>query len=390
MVINKLGIREQNEATVLQAIITQKNISRIQISKKTHLNKASVSQITKKLIDDHFIFEVGSGHSTTSGGRKPIQLAFNGKCGVAVAFDVGYNYIKSRLAYVDGTPINSISKQNLELNQVNICPFLQEILDELLLFLPQTSYGLTGIGIAIHGIVENNQMTFTPYYDLVGLDFVTSLEKVYDVPVFLENEANLTGLGEYCFASTQENLISISVHSGIGAGIITNGRLQTGHHGASGEIGHSILFPDGKKCPCGNHGCLEQYASNKVLFDNYAKQAHLSFVNSDVFAEKANQNEKLAIRLAHENSHYLAIGINNLTTLFDPETIYINSSVYRKIPFLVGQLQELLNSRFTKDVLITNSQLGENATLYGGVALVSSQFLHIEKLKFPVDETKAI
>lgn len=385
MIINKLGIREQNEAAVLQAIISQKNISRVQISHTTHLNKASVSQIIKKLLDDQLVFEVGSGTSTTSGGRRPIKLAFNGKCGLAIAFDVGYNYIKSKLAYIDGTPINNISKQNLILTKENIFPFLQETMNELLVDLPQTPFGLTGIAIAIHGIVENNQMTFTPYYDLAGLDLVTPLTSAYQVPVFLENEANLTALGEYCFISDQENLISLSIHSGIGAGIITNGQLQTGPHGASGEIGHSILFPNGTPCPCGNHGCLEQYASNKVLFDRYAKEKSLSLVNSDVFAEKVAEKEPLALKLADENCHYLAIGINNLITLFDPETIYMNSSVYRKIPNLVIQMEQLLNSRFTKEVRIKNSLLGENATLYGGIARIASQFLHIEKLKFPAE-----
>ena len=96
------------------------------------------------------------------------------------------------------------------------------------------------------------------------------LSQKYHTAVYIENEANLTALGEYCFSSDSTNLLSVSIHSGIGVGIIVNGRLQTGTHGTAGEVGHSTLFPHGNLCPCGNRGCLEQYASNKVLFDTYS------------------------------------------------------------------------------------------------------------------------
>ena len=88
MIINKLDIREQNEATVLKAIIENKNISRANISTLTNLNKASVSQIIKNLIENDIVEEVGIGNASSMGGRKPIQLHFNGRCGLALAFDV--------------------------------------------------------------------------------------------------------------------------------------------------------------------------------------------------------------------------------------------------------------------------------------------------------------
>ncbi len=71
-------------------------------------------------------------------------------------------------------------------------------------------------------------------------------------------------------SSPLQNLISISSHSGIGCGIVEDGILKIGKHGKSGEIGHTILYPNGIPCPCGNHGCLEQYASNKAIYEEFA------------------------------------------------------------------------------------------------------------------------
>lgn len=383
MVIDKFGIREQNEAVILQTIIRNQNISRIELSTLTQLNKASVSQITKKLIENQLVLEVGSGTSTASGGRKPIHLCFNGQSGVAAAFDIGYNYLKGKLAYIDGQPLNSITKQNITLTRENVLTAIQEIMTEFMATCPQTFYGLTGITLAIHGIVRQETIAFAPYYDLAGFDFQTPLQALYAAPIYIENEANLTALGEYCFAAEQKNLISISIHSGIGAGIVSNGQLQKGKHGFAGELGHSTLFPNGKPCPCGNQGCLEQYASNKVLFETLAHASSQIIGNSDAFVRAYLQKEPLAIELAQENVDFLSIGINNIITLFDPEIIFINSSVYRKLPVLTEKMQQVFNSRFTKEVQIKNSRLGEQAPLYGGIAVVASHFLNIQDLKFP-------
>ena len=382
MIINKFGIREQNEAMVLKTIISNNNISRVEISNKTHLNKASVSQIAQALIDRQLVLETGSGQGSTSGGRKPIQLCFNGQAGLAIAFDIGYNYLNGQMTYLDGSIIHFISKKDLFITATNAINTIKDMMTEFVTLFPETPHGLTGIALAIHGVVNQGTMTMTPYYDLAAQDLVTPLEQLYDVPVFIENEANLTALGEFCFSSLEKNLISLSIHSGIGAGIILNGSLITGKHGFAGEIGHTTLFPNGKPCPCGNQGCIEQYASNKVLFDSYADQKQLPYVNSDMFAQAYTAGDELAQTIAHENADYLSIGLKNLVVHYDPETIIINSSVYRKIPSLVAHLEAALTNIFTKELSIKNSQLAEQAPLYGGIAVVIMNFLSIPDLKF--------
>ena len=83
----------------------------------------------------------------------------------------------------------------------------------------------------------------------------------FNIPVLVENESNFYILGESAFHYGYENMIHINIHDGIGMGILINEELYKGHDGYAGELGHTILFPEGKPCACGNEGCLEQYAS---------------------------------------------------------------------------------------------------------------------------------
>lgn len=383
MIINKLDIREQNEATVLKCIIENKNISRANISTLTKLNKASVSQIIKNLIENDIVEEVGIGDASSMGGRKPIQLHFNGRSALSIAFDIGYNYVTGMLAYIDGEVIRLEERKNSPVNSENVLPTIQTIVTDFLSQAPVTTHGLVGISLAIHGIVNDNQIAFTPYYDLAGLELKTPLQQLYGVPVFVENEANLNAVGEYCFmkAGTYQKIISLSIHSGIGSGTVADGYLQPGSHGFAGELGHSTLFPNGKSCPCGNSGCLEQYASNKALFDSFGALKNLSYVNSDSFAEAYHAGDVDAIRLALENVDYLSVGLNNIIVAEDPELVIINSSVYRKIPDLLPRIRSKMVSRFTREIAIQVSLLGDHAPLYGGIAQATSNFLKIQNLK---------
>ncbi len=389
MVVNKYLIREQNESIVLKMIIENEPISRAEIAARTNLNKASVSSITKTLLDNHLVQEIGPGSTGASGGRKPILLKFNGHCALGVALDIGDDYISAVLSYINGEIIHSLIHKELAVHRDNILMLAGDMIRRFEGISPPTPHGIVGVAAAIHGIVCDNQIRFTPYYDLAKMDLAELLQNDFPYPVILENEANLTAVGEYSFSCSSDNIISISIHSGIGAGIVQNGTLQTGRHGQAGEIGHSILVPEGKACPCGNSGCLEQYASNKALYEAFAAQKGLAAngedgtaVNSDTLSQAFRAGDSFAVELLHENARLLAIGVNNVTTFFDPQMIIINSSVYRKNPILIERLVENIKSSFANKITVQNSLLAEKAPLYGGIAAVAMRFLNIPNLKF--------
>lgn len=380
MLVDKYMIRKQNESLVLEQIIKYQRISRAEVAKRTNLNKATVSEITASLIEKELVVELGEGNSAKTGGRKPVLMGFNSRVGYTLNFDLGYNYVSSSLTLLDGSFIDSKKIKNFSVNKTNVLSILTEIINNHQAKCQANStYGIVGITIAIHGIVADNQISFTPYYDLDQIDLVAELSQQFAIPIFLENEANLTAVAEATFSSRQFEIVSLSIYSGIGAGIIINNQLHKGKAGKSGEIGHSTLVPKGRLCPCGNQGCLEQYCSEKAILEAFSKETGLE-ADLDVFMEEYHNQHPVAVALIDEMALHLSIGVNNLICHFSPETIFLNSSIIRKIPEMLPLMTSHLTSSFNQDVELLNSTLGANATLYGAAAISIRRFLEIKSL----------
>ncbi|THE15910.1 ROK family transcriptional regulator [Enterococcus hirae] len=373
--------RSLNESLCLEHIINNPALSRAELSTLTGLTKATITSIVRKLMMDHLVIETGIGESSNLGGRKPIILQFNGKAGLSISIDIGYNYIYSLLSFLDGEEIQLIQKKPIIVDEETINAYLSEMFSTFEQTMPQTEYGIIGVAIAVHGPVYQGEPIFAPHYNFDHLPFRKITESLRDYPVYLENEANLSALGEYTFTANSKNLVSINMHSGIGAGIVKNGILEIGDHGFAGEIGHQIIVIDGKECRCGNHGCLEMYAANKVCYEQFAQKKAMSYVNAIILREYYQNKDSDAIQVVEENINYLSIGINNLIAHYDPAMIVLNSSLYREIPEMIEKLKTKLPDHFSKDLVIRNSSLNEKATLLGGLVLNLQHFLEIDQLK---------
>lgn len=391
MVVDKHTIRRTNQSMILENIICNQPISRATLSKVTNLNKATVSQITKELLDEGLILEIGEGNSTSAGGRKPTMLKLNGEAGVSISIDLGANYIAIALFYVNGQMIFEHITRDIEIKKENAVFYILEAVKLVDLNQVTTRYGLTGIGIAIHGIVENERIIFTSYYDLDKMDLIESLKPYFDCPIYIENEAKLSALAESTFTSTHRNLVCLSIHSGIGVGIINNGELYRGRNGMAGEIGHTILFPDGELCRCGNHGCLELYCSEATILSQYQKMIKKKeLITADLFGNAYHKQEPIANQLAAKMAKYLAVALNNIVVSYSPEIIYINSPIIRRIPEIIDMIQQYLESSFSRGVLIRNSNLGSKAILHGACALCTRSFLKVKHIKLTAVVENAI
>lgn len=379
MIKDKFTIREENESIILNAVIEHEKISRAKLSQVTGLNKASVSEIVKKLIEDGFIIETGIGESKKTGGRKPILLEFNERGSLVAAVDIGSDYINVGISYLDGTIITSSFRENLDIDKDNAFDY---IVDELDSQMARVNISIVGLCVAIHGQVKDNEIIYTPAYNLHKSSLYEDLSKNYDFPIFFENEANLSALGEYVFGSKSEQLVCISIHSGIGAGFVSNGTIVEGSSGRLGEIGHTTLFPFGRECPCGNRGCLEQYASKSVLYEEIRKVKNMSNIQSEDVESLYRKGDQEVIKLINENVDYITIAINNTIMYYNPSVIVINGSYFRKIPELLDRINKNLTSVIADDVLIRNTSLNNNAILLGCIAYTVQKKLNITELKF--------
>lgn len=370
-------IRNINNNLILESILNYGPISRADLSKKLNLTKATISAIVQDLIDQSLVIEIGS--KDTHVGRKPILLCFNQKCAYAISIDLNAEYIAAYLSDLKGEKVY-YSRYKNNLDSTNLLEKLKAIIKHILTLVPNSKFGVVGIAIGIHGITCNNEVIFTPYYNLAGLDVASSLNTTFNIPVYLENEANLSVLGEKSFFSSYSNIVNISIHTGVGLGIIIDNKLYSGYNGFAGEFGHTIVVPNGKPCPCGNKGCLEQYVSETSLLCEYSKLKGFDIKDIDVLISDYLYGDIEANQVIKSFIDYMSIAINNILNTFNPHIIIINSAITTYLPNIINKIKNSMSSRMSEYINIVPTTLQNNSILLGGIHTVSKNFLKIDNL----------
>ena len=370
-------IRDINSNLVLETIINSGPISRAMISKKLGLTKATISAIVQDLMDKKLVIEIGS--DDTSMGRKPILLSFQKDAGYAISIDLGVNMIYGLRTNLAG---EIYTKKHIKTPKAagNIIQIITEFIKSLIEEHSDTTYGLVGIALGIHGVVNNNKIIFTPYFDLSGIELKKELEDSFKVPTYLENEANLSVLGEKTFMYDYPNIVNISIHSGVGLGIVIDHSLYTGFSGHAGEFGHTIIEINGRKCPCGNCGCLEQYVSERALVQEFAQMKGLENTDFDYLSSSYQNGDQDALTIFNKFIKYMAICVNNVLNTYNPDIVVINSSFITCYPELIKSIEKNLTSHMNNFFRIVPSGLKGNSVLLGGVYVVIKNFLGINIL----------
>lgn len=368
-------IRDINNNLVLETIIEKFPISRAELSKDLGLTKATISSIVQDLINQSLVIEIGSGKASV--GRKPTMLTLNKSAGYSVCVDLSIDKTYFMVTDILGNCIFKTDMEYTNIQKSDIINNLCRLIDDFINTHSQTQYGIIGITIGIHGIVDNNTILFTPYYDISDYDFVKVLGEKYQTPVYLYNEANLSVLGENTFSTHVENIASIIVNSGIGLGLVLNKKLYTGCNGYAGEFGHTIIELDGRSCPCGNKGCLEQYGSQRALLCDLANMKNVDKVTIEEFTQWYREKDVCAIQIANRFVEIMAAGINNILNLYNPEVIILNTYITRTFPSLLDEIKKQLHSKAIFEHQICLSTMAHEAILYGATYINIVGFLKI-------------
>ncbi len=256
-----------------------------------------------------------------------------------------------------------------------------------------SSADIVGIGIGAAGACEAASGVVTSSPNLPGwvdIPLRDIIQREFGLPTYLDNDAAVAALGEHRFGAGVgiDNLIYVGVGTGIGGGIIIDGRLYRGASGAAGEMGHMTIDVHGPRCNCGNIGCWETFASGTALAREAVKRIEagaettiLSFCQGDlkkVGAEAvylaAVSGDELAGELILRTGRYLGVGLVNLVNIFNPELILIGGGLSQMGQLLLAPAVEVVKERAfelpAKAVRIELAHLGTDAGVLGAVALV--------------------
>lgn len=349
---NQAATKQKNKNLILKLIITKAPISRIELSQITGLSKMAVTNIVGELIEEGIIHEVGL--IDTSVGRKPIHLEVVDNSRHIVGVYISRDNVCCVCGDLKGTILEKQKKALKDETNKSLIKKITAMIDKFI----KKYDNIIGIGIACIGplnITDSIILNPPNFYEVKNLDIVAQLKRKFDVPIFLDNDMNSSALAEKYFGKAKliDNFAYVGVTNGIGAGVFTNGTLYYGDCGFSGEIGHITVDINGRRCSCGNIGCLEMYAS---------------------FSEKNKGMPKSErAKMLEEKCRYLAVGLVTLINLFDPKVIYIghNISVFGK------EAEEMLNKQLAdryissgyKNIRVEQSMFGTDAPLYGSIAL---------------------
>src|SRR6185369_14519693 len=219
---------------------------------------------------------------------------------------------------------------------------------------------------------------------LVNYALKSELEKRLGWPVFLENDANAAAVGEMWLGAARgcRDVVSVTLGTGVGGGVILDGKLWRGSHGSAGEIGHTTVDPfSGLKCKCGNTGCLELYASataivrmtkeNLSLFPESALS--IEGLTAERVYEAGRKGDELALVVFNRFGMYLGIGLANLINFIDPEIIVIAGGAVNGWDLFAAEMYREVEERAfrstAQQVRIAKAECGDNAGLLGAARL---------------------
>ncbi len=380
-------IKQINKSIVLNVIRNKGPVSRAQISKETGLNKATVSTMVAELINEFFVTEIGAGQS--SGGRKPVMLYFNNHAGYSIGIDLGVNYVLGVLTDLSG---NLVKEINLRLNETDL-EFVKtkiiSIIDKLVQSAPESSYRIVGIGIGVPGHVNlDHQILFAPNLNWRNVDLKQIIEEKFHIPVQIENEANAGAHGEHLYGAgkTIPNLIYVSIGIGIGTGIIINNQLYTGATGIAGEMGHLTIEANGRKCPCGNRGCWELYASENALLKAATQNLEeTETCDLDFLVSEAKQGNLKVLNLLNHLGEYIGIGLTNVINTFNPKAVIIGNRIAQFENWILNPIDRILKERLSPyhktNTEIRFSALGKHSIALGASSFAISHFFKQKKVK---------
>ena len=247
------------------------------------------------------------------------------------------------------------------------------------------------IGIGIPGVAEIGTGVVYNCTNLgwINMPLRAEMQKYFNLPVFIDNDANCAALAESCAGASagRKSSIMLTLGTGVGGGIVIDGKPWAGAHGRAGELGHMILVPDGVPCTCGKSGCVERYCSGTALI-RAAKQECCNFPQTAILAKAGGNIEKInaklvidaakegdapALRVFNSFARYLAMTINNLIWAFDPEMIVLGGGLSYAGDFLLDAVTALIPCHQMGKPLpippIRLARLGNEAGIIGAAML---------------------
>jgi predicted NBD/HSP70 family sugar kinase/biotin operon repressor len=346
----------------------------------TGLSRPTVTAALTRLADRGLAVMISGQDGAHTAGRRPHRYRLTARAGHAVGVDIGRQHITVVImdaGHQQVIRLNSKISANADLDPQ---PVLKQAAGQVRVALEQAGdvSSVLGVGFGLpvpltrDGTVASDMLLpawtqVDPRSELTGL--------LPGFPVHVANEADLGALGEYTFGwgEGKHDLTYVKLGTGIGGGMVLGGRLRRGSGGPAMEIGHITVDYQGRRCPCGNRGCLERYAGGRALLAS-ARNDGLEIEDLPSLVSRARSGDAACRRIIHEAASLIGIAIGTLANLSGPELVVLGGSLSAAGDLLTGPLRTALDqtafAACTSSMSIKIARLNQWASACGATALV--------------------
>jgi predicted NBD/HSP70 family sugar kinase len=357
---------------VLRLLLDGQPRTRAELIDLSGLARSTVTGRIEELVAAGLV--VPSGEAASTGGRPPARFRFNPTARLILAADVGATHLSVALTDLTGEILDRSTMQ------LNIAEGPEVVLSAvvrsgraLLKAARRSMKDLAGTGVGLPGPVEHstgrpNHPPIMPGWD--AYDVVGRLSRELAGPVLVDNDVNIMALGEHSTEYADvEHLLFVKVATGIGAGVISGGRLHRGAQGAAGDIGHIQTPGHSELCRCGNTGCLEAVASAAAI----AAQLENASTSQDI-VELVRAGNTAATQAVRQAGREIGTVLAAAVSLLNPSVIVVGGSLSQAGDSLLAGIREAIYARSlplaTTDLRVVTARSGQDAALRGAATLV--------------------
>ena len=314
--------------------------------------------------------------------------------GSIIAVDIGGTHLRAAAFEADNIQPAHHRRVRTQANEPGVYERLVKVIESVW---PKDG-SVNAIGVASPGPLDphSGYILATPnIQEWHNFPLVPKLSDHFRIPAFLNNDANLAGLGEWKFGAGKghHDVLYLTVSTGIGGGVIIDDRLLQGTHGLAAELGHVIIDPNGPICSCGFYGHLESFSSGPAIvryalneMESGAKSSMKHDVNLTArqVAEAAMQGDALAISAYQRAGEYLGIGVASFLHTFDPSIVIFGGGVSQVGPLLfdsfhISLQKHVFHPRYLENLKVEMAALGDDAGLLGALALAQMKLQSANK-----------
>jgi len=381
------SLRQRNRLRIIDVLRRSGSASRVDIVRDTGLSRTTVSKLVGELQAEGLVVERTNGAAEATAaanavGRPPVALTLNPAAGAVVGIDFGHDLVRVAVADLSGTVIAEARRDiDVDSQAEQAIDLAAAMVDEQLAGLHLDLDRTVGVGVAVSApilrdIDDPGATSILPGWGPFAPG--GELERRLGRPVLMGNDANLGALAEVRHGAGRgaRNVVYVMLSGGIGAGLILDGVLFSGHSGLTGELGHVVVDPAGQICRCGNRGCLETVASAAALLEALRPLHGPDITLQDAVA-LARSGDAGCRRLFADAGRTVGRAVGSICNIVNPELVIVGGEMSVVGDVLVEAVAEGIAlatiPAIRRDARVVAASLGERAEVLGAIGLVLAE-----------------